>query len=63
MTTTPPPGVSAEKVIEILRRRLDEANWQVALATAAAETAAERAAQAENRVAELEATQAASQEA
>lgn len=45
---------SAEKVIDQLRRALDEANWKVALATASAETAAERAAEAENRLAELE---------
>lgn len=44
----------AEKVIEVLRRQLDEANWKTALATASAETAAARAAKAENRVTELE---------
>lgn len=48
--------VPTEKVIAQLRNQLDEANWKLALATAAAETAAERAAVAENRVAELEAS-------
>lgn len=47
-------NVPAEKVIEQLRRQLDEANWQLAMTTAAAEAAAERAATAENRLAELE---------
>lgn len=55
MTTNAPANVPAEKVIEVLRRQLDEANWQTALATAHAETAHARAVTAEARVAELEA--------
>jgi hypothetical protein len=47
-------NLPAEKVIDSLRRQLDEANYKLAMATAAAETAAERAATAENRLTGLE---------
>lgn len=48
-------NIPAEKVIEQLRRQLDVANFQLAQATVAAETMAERAAEAENRLAEMDA--------
>lgn len=47
-------NLPAEKVIDSLRRQLDAANYKLAMAEAAAETAAERAATAENRLTELE---------